>query len=217
MVTILLVEDDLTLTRLILEFLSGYDMRVIQAENEKQLMNVLSKGGSDVIIMDLMLPEEDGLSLIRTVRTKSDIPIIISSARDDLGSKITGYEFGADDYLAKPYEPRELALHIQAILRRIKKVNYKIGEFDLDEEAREIRQAGYLVELTRIEYEIFKTLLMHPGRAFSRNELGWEAGQGENHRSIDAHVKNIRQKIGDTPKTPRYIAPVWGIGYKFIG
>ena len=217
MVNVLLVEDDNDMRSLLSTFLASYKMRTIEAKDGKTALLKLSHERVDIIVLDLMLPDMDGLELCRKIREKSDIPIIISSAKGDLGNKIIGFELGADDYLAKPYEPRELALRLEASLRRVKKDIYEIGDLALFEAEREVYLSGDKIELTKIEYEILKLLMQNPGKAFSRAELAWSLKlDDKSSRTIDTHLSNLRQKLGDNPKEPRFIQSVWGIGYKFI-
>lgn len=217
MVNVLLVEDDNDMHSLLSTFLASYKMRTIEAKDGKTALLKLANERVDIIVLDLMLPDMDGLELCRKIREKSDIPIIISSAKGDLGNKIIGFELGADDYLAKPYEPRELALRLEASLRRVKKDIYEIGDLALFEAEREVYLSGDKIELTKIEYEILKLLMQNPGKAFSRAELAWSLKlDDKSSRTIDTHLSNLRQKLGDNPKEPRFIQSVWGIGYKFI-
>lgn len=217
MVNVLLVEDDNDMHSLLSTFLASYKMRTIEAKDGKTALLKLANERVDIIVLDLMLPDMDGLELCRKIREKSDIPIIISSAKGDLGNKIIGFELGADDYLAKPYEPRELALRLEASLRRVKKDIYEIGDLALFEAEREVYLSGDKIELTKIEYEILKLLMQNPGKAFSRAELAWSLKlDDKSSRTIDTHLSIHRQKLGDNPKEPRFIQSVWGIGYKFI-
>ena len=162
MVNVLLVEDDNDMRSLLSTFLASYKMRTIEAKDGKTALLKLANERVDIIVLDLMLPDMDGLELCRKIREKSDIPIIISSAKGDLGNKIIGFELGADDYLAKPYEPRELALRLEASLRRVKKDIYEIGDLALFEAEREVYLSGDKIELTKIEYEILKLLMQNP-------------------------------------------------------
>lgn len=217
MVTALIVEDDADMQTLLYKYLAGFDIRCLQAKTIKQAEEILQKERIEIAVLDLMLPDGDGATLCRKIREEYAIPVIISSAKGDLGSKIVGFEQGADDYLAKPYEPRELALRINALLRRTKKTSIEIGDFTLDEEQRVIFQEGERLELTKSEYELLRLFLLHPNKAFSRSELAWHLKIADNPRTIDTHLSNIRAKIGDAPKESRYIKSVWGIGYKFVG
>lgn len=217
MVTALIVEDDADMQTLLYKYLAGFDIRCLQAKTIKQAEEILQKERIEIAVLDLMLPDGDGATLCCKIREEYAIPVIISSAKGDLGSKIVGFEQGADDYLAKPYEPRELALRIDALLRRTKKTSIEIGDFALDEEQRVIFQEGERLELTKSEYELLRLFLLHPNKAFSRSELAWHLKIADSPRTIDTHLSNIRAKIGDAPKESRYIKSVWGIGYKFVG
>jgi len=219
---VLLIEDDLAMQELICDYLENYGFETEAFEKPKAALSHLQHNHNafDVIILDLMLPQMDGFDVCEHIRQMSDTPLIISSARGELSDKILAYECGADDYLAKPYEPRELVIRINAILRRATPKKDRYGDFEVDENRREIRLDGYLLDLTRIEYDLFLLLLKAQGKVLSR-ELLFNGVQGMDYatkeRTIDMHISNIRQKIGDDPKYPRYIKSVWGIGYKFIG
>jgi len=219
---VLLIEDDLAMQELICDYLESYGFETEAFEKPKAALSLLKKEHSafDVIVLDLMLPQMDGFDVCKVIREVSDTPLIISSARGELSDKILAYECGADDYLAKPYEPRELIIRINAILRRASHRLERYGDFEVDEKRREIRLDGYLIDLTRIEYDLLLLLLRSQGSVLSREVL-FNGIQGMDYatkeRTIDMHISNIRQKIGDDPRHPRYIKSVWGIGYKFIG
>ena len=167
-----------------------------------------------------MLPQMDGFDVCKKIRQISTIPIIISSARGEVSDKILGFDFGADDYLAKPYEPRELVIRINSILRRATNKNKIIGDFEINEDRMEIKVDEYLLDLTQIEYEILYLFLQNRGKVISREILSNGVNSIEYNtkdRTIDMHISNLRQKIGDDSKSPQYIKSVWGIGYKFIG
>ena len=162
----------------------------------------------------------DGFDVCKKIRQISTIPIIISSARGEVSDKILGFDFGADDYLAKPYEPRELVIRINSILRRATNKNKIIGDFEINEDRMEIKVDEYLLDLTQIEYEILYLFLQNRGKVISREILSNGVNSIEYNtkdRTIDMHISNLRQKIGDDSKSPQYIKSVWGIGYKFIG
>ena len=220
---IVLIEDDLDMQELLKDYLSNYEFSVEAFDKPLVALNYLeSCSECSLVILDLMLPQMDGFDVCKKIRDKSPIPIIISSARGNLGDKVVAYEHGADDYLAKPYEPKELVMKINAILRRVtNKVNTKrVGEFEIDEEKMEISQDGHLLSFTFIEYKIFLLLLSNQHKILSREAiasyLGSEYGDIKD-RAIDMHISNIRSKIFDDPKSAKYIKSIWGIGYKFIG
>jgi len=220
---ILLIEDDLDMQELLKDYLKNYSFDVFAYDNPIKALQELSKNNNyEMVVLDLMLPGIDGFDVCKRIREFSNIPIIISSARGNLGDKVAAFEYGADDYLAKPYEPKELIIRINAILRRVSKQTSKkrISEFEIDEEKMEISQEGHLLSLTRIEYEIFLFLLDNPNKVLSRESIAQHLGNEHTHikdRAIDMHISNIRNKIFDDPKAPKYIKSIWGIGYKFIG
>lgn len=218
----MLIEDDILMQSLICDYLKNYDYEVAAFDEPKKAIETLfaKKEHFDIIILDLMLPGMDGFDVAKKIKSVMDIPIIISSARGEIGSKIYGYEIGADDYLEKPYEPRELVLRIDAVLRRYSKsTSYKNGDFEIDEKTYSISMDGYPVELTKIEFEIFLFLLNNRGKNVSREQIvnATSLEYDTRARTIDTHISNIRQKIGDDAKNPHYIKSVWGIGYKFVG
>ena len=219
---ILLIEDDLQMQRLISDYLNDFGYTTRAFENPKEALEHFCDDPKayDVIILDLMLPHMDGFDVCKKIKACSNTPVIISSARGDIGNKIHGYELGVDDYLAKPYEPRELVLRIEAVLRRTGHTEqFQSGDFTVDTSAREITVDGFTVALTKIEMDIFLYLIQNRGHALSREQLIGAASlpPDTKNRTIDMHISNLRHKIGDDPKNPKYIRSLWGIGYKFIG
>lgn len=219
---VLLIEDDLDMQTLICDYLKNYDLHVDAFVKPLEALSYLEKNRNRyaVVVLDLMLPQMDGFDVCKKIRQISAIPIIISSARGEIGDKILGFDLGADDYLAKPYEPRELVLRINAILRRGMDKHKIVGSFEINEDRHEIKIDGLLLDLTKIEYDILNLFLQNIGKVLSR-ELISNAVSGIEYnskdRTIDMHISNIRQKLGDDPKDSQYIKSVWGIGYKFIG
>lgn len=219
---VLLIEDDTQMQRLISNYLKNYNFTTIAYANPKEALHSLfvDKELYDIVILDLMLPEMDGFDVAKAIKDKLDIPIIISSARGDIGNKIYGYELGVDDYLEKPYEPRELVLRIEAVLSRYwKNGTLKISDFVVKEDEYFVSFDGYPIDLTRIEFEIFVFLMKNRGKNVSREQIinATSLEYDTKARTIDTHISNIRQKIDDDAKEPHYIKSVWGIGYKFIG
>lgn len=219
---ILLIEDDLDMQTLIQDYLENYDFKVTAFDKPKDALLDLEKrsGFYELVVLDLMLPQMDGFDVCKKIKDMSDLPIIISSARGEMSDKILGFGLGADDYLAKPYEPRELVLRINSILRRAVNKSKKIGDFEIDEYKHEIKIDGLLLDLTKIEYDILHLFLENTSKPLSRESIA-NAVSGIDYnakdRTIDMHISNIRSKLGDDPKDPHYIKSVWGIGYKFIG
>lgn len=219
---VLLIEDDLPLQELIGSFLKSYGFEIQSySDPKKALESLLERHEAyDIVVLDLMLPGMDGFDVAKMIKSRLDIPIIISSARTDIGNKIYGYDLGADDYLDKPYEPRELVLRIEAVLRRYgRKSELVVSDFTIDESNKSVAMEGYPIDLTRIEFDIFMLLVKNREKNLSRDQIIGSLGLGDEtkHRSIDMHISNIRLKIGDDAKEPRYIKSVWGIGYKFTG
>ena len=217
---ILLVEDDLQMQALIVDYLKDYGFIVTAFDNPKDVLEDF-KLNSDysIIILDLMLPFMDGFDLFNKLKEIKNIPIIISTARGDIGNKIHGFELGADDYLAKPYEPRELVLRIESILKRNSTKSFKLGDFTIDKDNRTVLIDDYAIDFTKIEFEIFIYLIENKNKISSREQIlnATSLDFNTKNRTIDMHISNIRAKIGDDSKNPKYIKSVWGIGYKFVG
>jgi len=221
-VKIVLIEDDLDMQELLKDYLKSYEYEVEAYDKPLEALDYMKAHDDyDLVVLDLMLPQMDGFDVCKKIRQSSSIPIIISSARGNLGDKVVAYEYGADDYLAKPYEPKELIMKINAILRRTNNTisTKKIGEFEINEDAMEISQEGCLLELTNIEYKIFALLLDNKGKILSREAISRYLGNETSlkDRAIDMHISNIRNKIFDDSKAAKYIKSIWGTGYKFIG
>ncbi len=219
---VLLIEDDPALQELICSFLTSYGFETHGYSDPKKALECLlvEKEPFDIVVLDLMLPGMDGFDVAKMIKSQLDIPIIISSARTDIGNKIYGYDLGTDDYLDKPYEPRELILRIEAVLRRYgRKSELAVSDFTIDESSKSVMMEGYPIDLTRVEFDIFLLLVKNRGKNLSRDQIIGSLGLGDEtkHRTIDMHISNIRLKIGDDAKEPRYIKSIWGIGYKFTG
>jgi DNA-binding response OmpR family regulator len=217
---ILLIEDDSEMQRLIVDYLANYGYRTEARADPKEALELLRQSTFDLVILDLMLPGMDGFDVARQIKAESGVPIIISSARGDIGNKIHGYELGVDDYLAKPYEPRELVLRIEAVLRRYGPPSQlKVADFTVDEQNKTVGMEGYPLDLTPVEFEIFLFLVKNRGSNVSREQIvhATSLEPETRGRTVDMHISNIRLKIGDDAREPRYIKSVWGIGYRFIG
>lgn len=216
---VLLVEDDLQMQSLIVDYLKDYGFIVTAFDNPKDVLEDF-KLNSDysIIILDLMLPFMDGFDLFNKLKEIKNIPIIISTARGDIGNKIHGFELGADDYLAKPYEPRELVLRIESILKRNSTKSFKVGDFTIDKDSRTVLIDDYAIDFTKIEFEIFIYLIENKNKISSREQIlnATSLDFNTKNRTIDMHISNIRAKIGDDSKNPKYIKSIWGIGYKFV-
>lgn len=222
----LLVEDDLRLAALTREYLEGHGVAVVHvADGRKGLSEALS-GRFDAVLLDLMLPGRDGLEVCRELRSRSDVPIIVLTARGEEADRVMGLELGADDYLAKPYSPRELLARIRAVTRRARgragpaRGAVKVGGLVVDPGARRATLEGRELELTGYEFALLEALARRAGRVLSREQLIELAGGSAEEsfdRSIDVHVSRLRQKLGDDPKRPRLIKTVRGAGYILAG
>lgn len=217
---VLLVEDDLQMQSLIVDYLKDYGFIVTAFDNPKDVLEDFKTNNDySIIILDLMLPFMDGFDLFNKLKEIKNIPIIISTARGDIGNKIHGFELGADDYLAKPYEPRELVLRIESILKRNSTKSFKLGDFTIDKDSRTVLIDDYAIDFTKIEFEIFIYLIENKNKISSREQIlnATSLDFNTKNRTIDMHISNIRAKIGDDSKNPKYIKSIWGIGYKFVG
>lgn len=219
MYKILVVEDDLDMQQLIYAFLKQSGMEATMTESPLKALSLLKEKEFDLAILDLMLPEMDGLELCKKIRAFSNIPIIISSARGDISSKLLGFETGADDYLAKSYEPIELVARIHALLKRTQKDEILVfGDLQIDLTKHKVSLKNEVLDLTPAEFEILALLSSKKGKPFSRESLAQSIStisEDTSLRSIDTHIRNLRAKLNDHAKNPKYIQSVWGIGYKF--
>jgi two-component system alkaline phosphatase synthesis response regulator PhoP len=221
--TILVVDDEERLVSLLKAYLSQEGFRVITARNGREALYLASAEKPDLILLDIMMPEMDGHEFMRMHRKERETPIILLTAKIEEDDKVIGLELGADDYVTKPFSPRELTARVRAVLRRTgqdmpKAEALHAGEITLDRTEHTVKVADRTVDLTRSEFDLLATLMSSPGRTYTRLDL-LDYLQGSAYegyeRTIDAHVKNIRAKIEDDPRKPRYIETVYGIGYRF--
>jgi len=219
-----MIEDDLELAQIITDYLASYDIEVTNTDSPYNGLSMLSLKDYKLLILDLTLPEIDGLELIPKIREKSEIPIIISSARDDILDKVMGLERGADDYLPKPYNPRELQARIKAILKRITLVvkeedNVRKTDFELREDDIQILFKGEVLSLTLAEFDILKLMIQRNGAVVAREDFIYSSDHIEDDSSlknIDVMVSRIRSKISKIDDSKTYIKSVRGIGYQLI-
>lgn len=226
---ILVIDDDIKLCQLLVEYLADFDFHVTTAHSAEEGMTVFHRESPALIILDIMLPGKDGFEICRELRRRSSIPIIMLTARGDSSDRIVGLEIGADDYLPKPFNPRELVARIKAVLRRKSEFSQtddsgpgnKIvekGPFELDIERRILKVLNRVVELTTVEFEIMRIFMQNSGIVLSRDRL-LELSRDRDYlpfdRSMDVHISRLRQKIEADPKRPEYIKTVWGVGYVF--
>jgi len=222
--TILVVDDELKIVKTVRAYLEEAGFRVVAASDGREALAAFRHDRPDLVILDLGLPGMDGFDVARAIRKESDLPIIMLTARVDETDKLIGLELGADDYVTKPFSPRELLARVRAVLRRASgereapPAPVVAGEVRIDLERRRVTVSGRPVELTVTEFELLVVLARNPGRVFTRLEL-LDRVQGyafEGYeRTVDAHVKNLRQKIEPDARNPRYLLTVYGVGYKF--
>ena len=219
---VLLVEDDARLATMVADYLREAGFRVGVAPTGSEATRLVGTGEFDVMILDLMLPDVDGLDLCRSIRAKSDIPLLMLTARGDPLDRVVGLELGADDYLPKPFEPRELLARLRAILRRRQAPAsndvMRFGRLEIDKGAREVRVDGHRKAMTGHQFSLLLTLAERAGRVLSREAL-MDLTRGESledfDRSIDVHISRLRAAIEDDPKRPRRILTLRGAGYVF--
>jgi len=225
---ILIVEDDRKIARVVKVYLEGEGFRVALAERGKDALELASKEPPSLVILDLMLPDISGEEVCQALREIGDFPIIMLTAKSSEEERVAGFALGADDYIVKPFSPREMVSRVKAVLKRAKKgdisvsgpMSFNKGLLTIDGRSYEVKKKGNTITLTPTEFKILSVLAVSPGRVFTRTELVERAlgYQFEGYeRSIDAHIKNIRQKIEDDPKNPLFINTVYGVGYKFSG
>jgi two-component system alkaline phosphatase synthesis response regulator PhoP len=220
--TVLVVDDAPEIVRLARDYLEHAGFVVLSAADGNAALQLARTHNPDAIVLDLGLPGLDGLDVTRSLRRDSSVPIIMLTARGDESDKIVGLEIGADDYLTKPFSPKELVARVRAVLRRAQQQaspsdRVVVGALELDRLRREVSVGGRRADLTATEFDLLATMAAQPGRVFTRAQL-LEAIHGEAfdayERAVDAHVKNIRRKIEPDPSRPRYIETVFGVGYR---
>ena len=222
---ILIIDDDLELTGLISEFLNNYNFKIDSSPNPIDGLEKLKKNEFDLIILDIMLPEMDGFQTLKKIRQKSTIPIIMLTARGKVSDRITGLELGADDYLPKPFEPKELLARIQSIIRRTASPESMVDELRFDDLIinkfkQEVFLDNKLINLSTTEFDALVLFVDNPGKTLDREFLvenlrgiTWQSYD----RSVDVLVSRLRNKLKETPENTRFIKTIHGVGYKFIG
>jgi two-component system alkaline phosphatase synthesis response regulator PhoP len=220
---ILVIDDEPKIVKQARDYLERGGFRVVTAGDGKTALAVARHDRPDLIVLDLNLPGLDGLDVCRALRRESDVPIIMLTARVEEADRLIGLELGADDYITKPFSPRELVARVRAVLRRVQGGVHQpglihAGDLEIDLQGHCVIRAGEPISLTRTEFNLLTVLAQHPGQTFSRaqllDRLHGVAYDGYD-RSVDAHVKNLRRKLETNPMEPRYVLTVYGIGYKF--
>lgn len=221
---ILIIDDDEKLNELVKHYLKDFGYEVFSAATPVKGHQMIARKRPDLIILDIMLPGQSGFEVLRDIREHLPTPVIMLTARGDLADKVTGLELGADDYLSKPFEPRELVARIQSVLRRVQKrvqaKNYEFDRLKIDLLTQIVHLDGKPMDLTTNEFSVLSVLAGNAGKVMSRDDI-MLALKGLDcdafNRSIDITISRIRQKLGDPPKNPHFIKTIWGTGYVFLG
>jgi two-component system alkaline phosphatase synthesis response regulator PhoP len=224
--TILVVDDEPGIVQIARDYLDRAGFRVVTAGDGREALRLARAETPALLVLDLMLPGMDGLDVTRALRSDQAtraLPIIMLTARVEEADRLIGLELGADDYLTKPFSPRELVARVRAVLRRVEGERdsapvLRAGELLIDLQRRSVRRSGELIDLTATEFELLTILAREPGRPFTRTqllELAYDVSYAGFDRTVDAHVKNLRRKIEPDPRQPRYILTIYGVGYKF--
>jgi len=223
MATVLVVDDEPIVREVVVRYLRREGFRTLEAGDGDAAREILERETPSLVVLDLMLPGTDGLALCRWIRKRSNLPVIMLTALGEESDRIVGLELGADDYVTKPFSPRELAVRVKAVLRRAGAEGpgsevARFGDVELDAAGRLATRAGQPLALTAKEFDLLWFLASNPGRVFSRGQLmasvwGYEAALDTG--TVTVHVRRLREKIEDDPSRPRHLETVWGVGYRF--
>ncbi|HEU5490587.1 MAG TPA: response regulator transcription factor [Gaiellaceae bacterium] len=222
MATVLVVDDEPIVREVVVRYLTREGYETLEAADGDAARGVIEGADLDLVVLDVMLPGADGLELCRWIRGRSELPVIMLTARGEEADRIVGLELGADDYVTKPFSPRELAARVRSVLRRSSSTDAPVaalhfGDVELERETRDVRKAGSTVRLTAKEFDLLWFLASHPRRVFSRDQLMasvWGYTAALDTGTVTVHIRRLREKIEDDPSQPRYLETVWGIGYR---
>jgi DNA-binding response OmpR family regulator len=220
--TVLVVDDEPIVREVVVRYLEREGYRTLEASDGDAARAALARTSPDLVVLDVMLPGTDGLELCRWIRSTSQLPVIMLTARGEEADRIVGLELGADDYVTKPFSPRELAARVKSVLRRSDRADesadrLEFGDVELERATREVRKAGVELRLTAKEFDLLWFLASHPRRVFSRDQLMasvWGYTAALDTGTVTVHVRRLREKVEDDPSAPRYLETVWGIGYR---
>ena len=224
---VLLVDDDVKLRKLLAEYLVGYDFQVVTLADGEAVLKTIKKEEPEIVILDVMLPGKDGLEVLKEVRSESRVPVIMLTAKGEEADRVVGLELGADDYLPKPFSPRELLARMKAVLRRWESktptddetLRIEAGDLVLDKARQILLIEEREVPLSSTEYRVLKVLMDNPNRVLSRDQI-MTLARGKDFmafdRSIDVHISKLRAKLESDPRSPKRIKTVWGSGYMFV-
>lgn len=224
MTTVLVVDDEPIVREVVVSYLRREGFRTLEADDGDAARGLVERETPSLVVLDIMLPGTDGLELCRWIRARSDVPVIMLTARGEEADRIVGLELGADDYVTKPFSPRELATRVRAVLRRSEPSSDRAESLtfeglELSARTREVLKEGDALRLTAKEFDLLWFLANHPRQVFSRDQLmdrvwGYEAALDTG--TVTVHVRRLREKIEDDPSRPRFLQTVWGVGYRFV-
>jgi len=223
MPTVLVVDDEPIVREVVVRYLEREGYRTLEAADGIRAQALLREQTPSLVVLDLMLPGVDGLELCRWIRARSEVPVIMLTARGEEADRIVGLELGADDYVTKPFSPRELAARVRTVLRRVgtppnKPERLEFGNLTIDAQTREVTRAGRTLKLTLKEFDLLWFLANHPRRVFSRDQLMssvWGYESALETGTVTVHIRRLREKIESDPSHPRHLETVWGVGYRF--
>ena len=224
MATVLVVDDEPIVREVVVRYLEREGYATLEADDGDRARHLVEHEAPDLVVLDVMLPGTDGLELCRWIRSRSELPVIMLTARGEEADRIVGLELGADDYVTKPFSPRELAARVRTVLRRAvprdeEHARIAFGDIELDSATREVRKGGAELRLTAKEFDLLWFLAGHPRRVFGRDQLmsrvwGYEAALDTG--TVTVHVRRLREKIEDDPSQPVHLQTVWGVGYRLV-
>jgi DNA-binding response OmpR family regulator len=220
---VLVVDDEPIVREIVVKYLEHEGFDTLEAEDGLAARELLEREAPSAVVLDVMMPRLDGLELCRWIRARSDVPVIMLTALGEEADKIVGLELGADDYVTKPFSPRELAVRVKAVVRRAtvgapKAERLETGELMIDSGTREARKAGQPLRLTAMEFDLLWFLASHPRRVFSRVQLMesvWGYQASFDTGTLTVHMRRLREKVEDDPSSPAHLQTVWGVGYRF--
>ncbi len=222
MATVLVVDDEPIVREVVVRYLAREGHRTLEAADGNAARDAITRADPDLVVLDVMLPGTDGLELCKWIRSTSELPVIMLTARGEEADRIVGLELGADDYVTKPFSPRELAARVRSVLRRATPADAGVerltfGDVELELATRDARKAGAEVRLTAKEFDLLWFLASHPRRVFSRDQLMasvWGYTAALDTGTVTVHVRRLREKLEDSPSEPRHLQTVWGVGYR---
>jgi DNA-binding response OmpR family regulator len=223
MATVLIVEDESVVREVVVKYLRREGFRTLEAADGDTACDLVEREQPDLVVLDLMLPRKDGLAVCRWIRSRSEVPVIMLTARGEEADRIVGLELGADDYVTKPFSPRELAARVKTVLRRARRPELSDGrlvfdELEIDASTRDVLLSGNPLRLTAREFDLLWFLASHPRHVFSRDQLMdrvWGYDAAIDTGTVTVHMRRLRAKLEDDPSRPRRLETVWGVGYRF--